>query len=221
MADEDVKKQEKQAEKEAEAEEKMEKEASKEETAASPDETAQPEAAVEEAAGVEEETPAEVEAVNTDNETAKEAAEVSAKSEERPKKEKPKPEPTGKFKDLIKDIEGLTTVELAELVKALEERFGVSAAAPISMAGAPAGGAASGAEAAEEKSNYTVVLADSGAQKIAVIKALREINQELGLKEAKDIADAPPKEILKDAPKEKAEEAKKKLEAAGAKVELK
>ena len=66
-----------------------------------------------------------------------------------------------------------------------------------------------------------MVLTDSGAQKIAVIKALREINQELGLKEAKDIADAPPKEILKDAPKEKAEEAKKKLEAAGAKVELK
>ncbi len=130
--------------------------------------------------------------------------------------------PTGKFKDLIKEIEGLTTVELAELVKALEERFGVSAAAPVAVAGAPAtAGAAGGGEAAEEKATYTVVLADSGAQKIAVIKALREINQELGLKEAKDIADAPPKEILKDAPKEKAEEAKKKLEAAGAKVELK
>lgn len=217
----EVKEAEKQAEVESEAEAKMAKESSAEEAGASPDEKAQEAAAVEEAAGVEEETPAEVEAVNVDNETAKEATEASAKSEEKPKKEKPKSEPTGKFKDLIKDIEGLTTVELAELVKALEERFGVSAAAPMAMAGAPSAGAAAGAEAAEEKANYTVVLADSGAQKIAVIKALREINQELGLKEAKDIADTPPKEILKDAPKEKAEEAKKKLEAAGAKVELK
>ncbi|MFA6492994.1 MAG: 50S ribosomal protein L7/L12 [Patescibacteria group bacterium] len=120
----------------------------------------------------------------------------------------------------MKEIEGLTTLELADLVKALEERFGVSAAAPMAVAGAPAAGAAGAAEA-EEKANYTVILTDSGSQKIAVIKALREINQELGLKEAKDIADAPPKEILKDAPKEQAEEAKKKLEAAGAKVELK
>lgn len=143
------------------------------------------------------------------------------KPEPQPKADQPRAE-TGKFKDLIKQIEGLTTVELAELVKVLEERFGVSAAAPVAAAGATAAGAApGGAEAAEEKATYTVVLTDSGAQKIAVIKALREINQELGLKEAKDIADAPPKEILKDAPKEKAEEAKKKLEAAGAKVELK
>ncbi len=129
-----------------------------------------------------------------------------------------KVEPSGKFKELIKQIEGLTTLELSELVKALEERFGVSAAAPMAMAaGAPAAAEAE----VEEKSNYTVVLADSGAQKIAVIKALREIKQDLGLKEAKDIADAPPKEILKDVPKEEAENAKKKLEAAGAKVELK
>ena len=111
---------------------------------------------------------------------------------------------------------------MAELVKALEDRFGVSAAAPAAIAGAPSGvGAAQAGAEAEEKASFTVVLADSGAQKIAVIKALREINQELGLKEAKDIADTPPKEILKEAPKEKAEEAKKKLEAAGAKVELK
>lgn len=137
------------------------------------------------------------------------------------KKVQEKPAPTGKFKDLIREIEGLTTLELAELVKSLEERFGVSAAAPVAIAGAPTAGGAGTAPEVEEKTNFTVVLADSGAQKIAVIKALREINQELGLKEAKDIADAPPKEILKDAPKEKAEEAKKKLETAGAKVELK
>lgn len=216
MADE--KKEEKQAEKEAEVEEKLNKEPSKEEAGSSPDESAQGAAQIEEAASVEEETPAEVEAINTDNETAKE----QTKSEEpkAPEKVAEKPEPTGKFKDLIKEIEGLTTLELAELVKALEERFGVSAAAP--MAAAPQAGAAAGAGSeTEEKANFTVVLADSGAQKIAVIKALREINQELGLKEAKDIADTPPKEILKDVPKEKAEEAKKKLEEAGAKVELK
>ncbi|OGD56287.1 50S ribosomal protein L7/L12 [Candidatus Berkelbacteria bacterium RBG_13_40_8] len=122
---------------------------------------------------------------------------------------------------MIKEIEGLTTLELAELVKELEDRFGVSAATPVAMAGAPVAGGAGAAEAEEEKASYTVVLADSGAQKIAVIKALREINQELGLKEAKDLADGAPKEIKKDVPKEEAEEAKKKLEAAGAKVELK
>ena len=220
MADE--KKEEKKAEKEAEAEAKLAPEASEEEAASSPDEAAQVAAAVEEKADIQEETPAEVEAVNTDNETAKEATEATAKTEEKPQEKKieKKSEPTGKFKDLIKEIEGLTTLELAELVKVLEDRFGVSAAAPT-MSGAPAAGGAAPAEAAEEKAIYNVVLADAGAQKIAVIKALREINQELGLKEAKDIADSPPKEILKDAPKDKAEEAKKKLEAAGAKVELK
>ena len=163
--------------------------------------------AAEESTGAEKETPAEVEATNTDNETAKEATEKAATS--------------GKYADLIKTIEGLTTLELAELVKDLEERFGVSAAAPMMMAGAPAAGGAAGAPAEEEKSSYALVLADSGSQKIAVIKALREINQELGLKEAKDLADGAPKEVKKDMPKAEAEEAKKKLEAAGAKVELK
>lgn len=144
--------------------------------------------------------------------------EVKAEEKVEEKKEEKKA-PSAKFKDLITTIEGLTTLELAELVKELEERFGVSAAAPVAVAGAPVAGAP--AEAEEEKSSYTVVLVDSGTQKIAVIKALREINQELGLKEAKDLADSAPKEIKKDAPKEEAEEAKKKLEAAGAKVELK
>ena len=162
-------------------------------------------------------------------EVKKETPAVEAPKEEpkteatpEPAKEEPKekPAPSGKFKDLIKEIEELTTLELAELVKELEERFGVSAAAPMAMAGAPAAGGAS-VPAEEEKASYTLVLADSGAQKIAVIKALREINQELGLKEAKDLADAAPKEIKKDMPKADAEEAKKKLEAAGAKVELK
>ncbi len=130
-----------------------------------------------------------------------------------------KPAPSGKFKNLIKEIETMTVSDLAELVKALEDRFGVSAAMPMAMAGA-AGAPAAGAEEAEEKSSYTVMLKDSGAQKIAVIKAVREINQDLGLKEAKDLVDGAPKEIKKDVPKADAEEAKKKLEAAGATAEL-
>ena len=144
---------------------------------------------------------------------------VEEKVEDKPKE---KPAPTGKFKDLIKEIEGLSVADLAELVKVLEERFGVSAAAPVAASAASANGTpAGGAAPAEEKANYTVVLAASGEQKINVIKAIREINQNLGLKEAKDLADNPPKEIKKDVPKAEAEEAKKKLEAVGAKVELK
>ncbi len=125
-----------------------------------------------------------------------------------------------KLKDFIEKIEKMSVLDLAELVKALEERFGVSAAAmPVAAAGATGG---AGEEApAEEKANYTVVLADAGAQKIAVIKAVREINQQLGLKEAKDLVEAAPKEVAKDVSKADAEGAKKKLEAAGAKVELK
>lgn len=156
-------------------------------------------------------------------EEKKEEAPAEEKAEEAPVEEataKPaeKPEPSGKFKDLIKQIEELSVADLAELVKALEERFGVSAsAAPVAVAGA-AGSA--GAPAAEEKSSYTVMLKDGGAQKIAVIKAVREINQDLGLVDAKNLVDSAPKEVKKDIPKEEAEEAKKKLEAAGATVEL-
>lgn len=156
---------------------------------------------------------------------AEETAPVEEKpavEETKPVEEKAeKPEPSGKFKDLIKQIEGLTVLELAELVKELEERFGVSAAAPMMMAGAAPASTAGGAPIEEEKNNYTIMLTDAGAQKIAVIKALREIRPDLGLKEAKDLVDGAPKEIKKDAPKAEAEEAKKKIEAAGGKVELK
>ncbi len=130
-----------------------------------------------------------------------------------------KPEPSGKFKDLIKQVEEMSVSDLAELVKALEDRFGVSAAAPMAVAAA-GGGAVGAAPEAEEKSNYTVMLKDAGAQKIAVIKAVREVNQDLGLVEAKNLVDGAPKEIKKDVPKADAEEVKKKLEAAGATVEL-
>ncbi len=133
--------------------------------------------------------------------------------------EETKAEVPAKFADLVKQIEGLSVMDLAELVKVLEERFGVSAAAPVAMAAPAAGGAA--AEAADEKAMYTIHLADAGAQKIAVIKAVREIRPDLGLKEAKDLVDGAPKEIKKDVPKDDAEAAKKKLEEAGAKVELK
>ena len=117
---------------------------------------------------------------------------------------------------IIESISKLSVLELAELVKALEEKFGVS---PTMMA-APVGSVAA-EEPQEEKSAYNLVLTDAGANKIAVIKAVREVNQALGLKEAKDLVESAPAEILKEVKKEEAEEAKKKIEAAGAKAELK
>ena len=117
---------------------------------------------------------------------------------------------------IIESISKLSVLELAELVKALEEKFGVS---PTMMAAPVASAAAE--EPQEEKSAYNLVLTDAGANKIAVIKAVREVNQTLGLKEAEDLVESAPAEILKEVKKEEAEEAKKKMEAAGAKVELK
>lgn len=119
---------------------------------------------------------------------------------------------------LVEQIEKLSVLEVADLVKALEEKFGVSAAAPMMMAGAaPAATAAP----AEEKDSFDVVLTSGGANKIGVIKVVRELNQTLGLKEAKDLVEAAPKVLLEGAKKEDAEAAKKKLEEAGATVELK
>jgi len=123
--------------------------------------------------------------------------------------------------ELIKAIEEMTVLELSQLVKELEEKFGVSAAAPammMPMAGAMAGGAAAPAE--EEKTEFDVVLTDHGANKIGVIKVVREITG-LGLKEAKDLVDGAPKTVKDQIAKDEAEEMKKKLEEAGAKVELK
>ena len=124
--------------------------------------------------------------------------------------------------DLMKAIEEMSVLELSDLVKALEEKFGVSAQA-MAVA-APAGGAAGGTEdaaPAEEQTVFNVVIASSGAQKIAVIKALRELVPTLGLKEAKDLVDAAPKEVMNGVNKKTADEAKEKLTAAGATVELK
>jgi len=119
---------------------------------------------------------------------------------------------------LVEQIEKLTVLEVAELVKALEEKFGVSAAAPM-MAATPA--TAGAAAPAEEKDAFDVVITSGGANKIAVIKVVRELNQTLGLKEAKDLVEAAPKTLLEGAKKEDAEAAKKKLTEAGATVELK
>ncbi len=119
---------------------------------------------------------------------------------------------------LVEQIEKLSVLEVAELVKALEEKFGVSAAAP--MMAAPAAGAAAAAPV-EEKDTFDVILKAGGANKIGVIKAVRELNQTLGLKEAKDLVEAAPKTVLEGAKKEDAETAKIKLEEAGATVELK
>lgn len=123
--------------------------------------------------------------------------------------------------ELMSAIEEMSVLELSELVKALEEKFGVSAAASM-VAAAPAQTAgAEEAGAAEEQTVFNVVLASAGAQKIAVIKAIRELVPTLGLKEAKDLADSAPKEVLTGVNKDAANEAKEKLEAAGATVELK
>ncbi|OGD79845.1 50S ribosomal protein L7/L12 [Candidatus Collierbacteria bacterium RIFOXYB1_FULL_49_13] len=123
-----------------------------------------------------------------------------------------------KLQKIIDQVSELTVLELADLVKALEEKFGVSAA-PVAVAGGVA--AAAPAEAVEEKTEFDVVLADAGSNKIGVIKALREIRSDLGLVEAKTLAESAPKPVLEKAKKEDAEAAKKKLEDAGAKVELK
>ena len=122
------------------------------------------------------------------------------------------------LEDIFTKIDGLSLGQAAQLVKAMEERWGVSAAAPVAVAAGPA--AADGGAAAEEKSEFDVVLKEAGGQKINVIKAVREITG-LGLKEAKDLVDGAPKPVKEGVAKADAEAAKKKLEEAGAKVELK
>ena len=121
-----------------------------------------------------------------------------------------------KFQDLVSKIEKMSVLDLAELVKILEDKFGVSAAAPMMAMAAPA----AAAEAAEEKSSFDVELTEAGANKINVIKAVRELTQ-LGLKEAKDLVDAAPKVIKEGASKDEAANMKKLLEEAGGKVTLK
>lgn len=126
---------------------------------------------------------------------------------------------TDNAQKIMEMVESMTVLELNELVKAMEEKFGVSASAPVMMAGVmpQAGGAA----AVEEKDEFDVVLSDVGANKVAVMKAVKEINPALGLAEAKAFVESAPKALLEGVKKPEAEAAKKKLEDAGAKVELK
>ncbi|MAF24582.1 50S ribosomal protein L7/L12 [bacterium] len=157
-----------------------------------------------------EEAKEEAKAPEAKAEETKEAPAAEVKADETKDVEVPE-----KFKSLVETIEQLSVLDLAELVKILEDKFGVSAAAPVAMA------AAGPAEAAaEEKSEFTVELTASGDSKIGVIKAVRAIT-ELGLKEAKDLVDAAPKAVKENVKKEEAEEMKAKLEEAGATVTLK
>lgn len=126
-----------------------------------------------------------------------------------------------KLQKIATELEGLTTLEMAELAKYLEEKFGVSAMPAVAAVAAPAAGGAAPASQEEEKSTFTVVLSNAGANKLAVIKVVRELMPNLGLMDAKKLVESAPQEVLKDVKKEAAEDAKKKLEAAGAKVDLK
>jgi len=127
-----------------------------------------------------------------------------------------------KVEAILEEIKGLTLLEAADLVKKMEEAFGVSAAAaaPVAVAGGAGGAAAGGAAPAEEKTEFTVVLTEVGANKINVIKAVREVTS-LGLKEAKDLVDGAPKTVKEGVNKDEASAIKKKFEEAGAKVEIK
>ena len=143
---------------------------------------------------------------------AVETAEPAAEAKET------KAAPSKNIQKIIEAIEKMTVLEMADLVKELEDRFGVTAAAPVAMAAAPAAGAAEGA--AEEKTEWDVVLAETGEKKFQVVKVIRQVT-DLGLKEAKDLVDNPGQAVKKGVTKDEAEEVKKKLEEAGAKVELK
>ncbi len=135
--------------------------------------------------------------------------------------EEEKKELSPKLEEVLKTIEGLTALEISELVKGLEDKFGIQAAAPMAAGMMmPGAGAGAGAAEEEEKTEFDVVLTEVGATKIAVIKEVRAATN-LGLKEAKDLVESAPKSVKEGISKEEAEELKKKLEAAGAKAELK
>ncbi len=147
-----------------------------------------------------------------------EAVETSEKPAVKEKVEEKKAAPSKNIAKILESIEKMTVLEMAELVKALEDKFGVSAAAPMAMMAAPAAGAAAGAD--EEKTEWDVVLTETGEKKFQVVKVIRQVT-DLGLKEAKDIVDNPGQVVKKEVSKDEAEEVKKKLEEAGAKAELK
>lgn len=147
-----------------------------------------------------------------------EAVETTEEPAVEEKVEEKKAAPSKNIAKILESIEKMTVLEMAELVKALEDKFGVSAAAPMAMMAAPAAGAAAGAD--EEKTEWDVVLTETGEKKFQVVKVIRQVT-DLGLKEAKDIVDNPGQVVKKEVSKGEAEEVKKKLEEAGAKAELK
>lgn len=155
----------------------------------------------------------------TDNKTKTEEVKKTNPAVAGPKAEKAT-KVSAKLQKIIDEVGTLSVLELAELVKALENKFGVSASAPTLSVVGPAGGAVAAAPA-EEKTEFNVILTSGGANKISVIKVVRELKPDLGLKEAKDLVEAAPKELLTGVKKEQAEEAKKKLTEAGAQVEVK
>ena len=126
-----------------------------------------------------------------------------------------------KLDKIVEDLSSLTVLEAAELSKLLEEKWGVSAAAPVAMAAAPAAGGGAPAEAAEEQTEFTVVLTAGGDKKINVIKEVRGVRPDLGLKEAKDLVEGAPQNVVENVSKQNADEVAKKLTEAGAKVQVK
>lgn len=193
---------------ETKAAEKPKEEASKGAEAQAADKPAEgqnPEPAVEKAEAAASEGQAQTAVAEEKGEAAKE-------------EEKPKVQLSEKMENLIKTVEEMTVLELSELVKAIEDRFGVSAAVPVAAVAAAPG--AAGAVEVEEKSVFSVVLSEIGSNKIQVIKEVRALTN-LGLKEAKDLVESAPKEVKGDVLKEEADKMKKQLEATGAKVELK
>jgi large subunit ribosomal protein L7/L12 len=163
----------------------------------------------------------------TVEEPQQEAPAVEAKVAEAPKAEKPAKKAVvanpGKklpVDDILATIEQMTILELNELVKAMEEKFGISAAAPVAVAAVATSGGGDAAPVAEEKDAFTVVLKNAGANKINIIKLIRKYDQALGLKEAKDLAEAAPKPLAEGVKKDQAEAMKKEFEEAGATIEL-
>ncbi|MFC1631206.1 50S ribosomal protein L7/L12 [Candidatus Omnitrophota bacterium] len=150
----------------------------------------------------------------------KEQAQATEQAPEQAQTEKPQIKLSAQAEGVVKTIETMSVLELSELVKVLEDKFGVSAAMPMMAAGALGAGAAGAAAEEEEKTSFSVVLASIGPNKIQVIKEIRAITN-LGLKEAKDLVDSAPKTVKEGATKEESEEIKKKLTAVGATIELK
>ena len=152
------------------------------------------------------------------NEVVETAEEPAVEKKAEKKAEKKKAAPSKSIEKILESIEKMTVLEMAELVKALEDKFGVSAAAPMAMMAAPAAGAAAGAD--EEKTEWDIILSETGEKKFQVVKVIRQVT-DLGLKEAKELVDNPGQVVKKEVSKDEAEEIKKKLEEAGAKAELK